>query len=425
MSEQIYRSDTLLVRQVPVAGCDRWVITFDHYNIGQGHDREGFGESFLRASGISAIHILGRGNDWYQYSDVFEAAAVVRTATASAQRRVAYGSSMGGYAALRLAEAVGADAVFALSPQWSIDPAIAPWENRWGQDAHRIRWLSALNGPLRCSAESLLVYDPHQAHDRRHAAHIAAEVSVQLLPVPYCQHPATTFLAEIGLLGAILSDMIHERFDARTMAGEIRARRSRSGVYLGALAERQPDVRPRTAIALARSARAANPTLDLGMLSLARVLTRAGNHAEALAVHRELVAKVNRLPIYLVPFAEALASAGEGSEACAVAEEVVAAESGVGHLRYWYALLLWRQGERTAAVAQLAKAVTLNPADRRYRRRLLRYRGIRYACLMRYVVTLQWMRRPAAAGISAFMRRERRRTGNDGVGTAQPRARHP
>jgi Flp pilus assembly protein TadD len=393
---ELYRSDTLLVRQVAIEGCDRWVITFDHHSIGDGFDREGFGESFLKANGISAIHVLGRGNDWYQYDDIFAAAAVVRAATSGAVRRVAYGSSMGAYAAVRLADAIGADAVLALSPQWSIDPARASWDNRWSQDAHRIRWLSTMAAPLRCPASTVLVYDPHLPLDRRHAELIAEQTGSHLLPVAHSLHPASTFLGEVGLLRGLLEDLLHDRFDAHAMAMEIRARRASSAVYLGALAERQPAVRPRTAIALARKARLAKPDSDLGMLSLAQILTRTGNHDEALGIHRQIAVKVNRLPIYLVPFANALVSAGEGQEALAVAGEVVDAEPEVGHLRNWYATMLWRRGERAAAVAQMARAVALNPAQRRYRRKFLRYRLARHAWQVLEVMTLRAVRERAS-----------------------------
>ncbi len=393
---ELYRSDTLLVRQVAIEGCDRWVITFDHHSIGDGFDREGFGESFLKANGISAIHVLGRGNDWYQYDDIFAAAAVVRAATSGAVRRVAYGSSMGAYAAVRLADAIGADAVLALSPQWSIDPSIANWDTRWSQDAHRIRWLSTMAGPLRCPASTVLVYDPHLTLDRRHAQLIAEQTGSHLLPVAHCLHPASTFLGEVGLLRGLLEDVLYDRFDGSAMAREIRARRASSSVYLGALAERQPAVRPRTAIALARKARLVKPDSALGMLSLAQILTRTGNHDEALAIHRHIAVKVNRLPIYLVPFANALVSAGEGREALAVAGEVVDAEPDVGHLRNWYATMLWRRGERAAAVAQIARAVALNPAERRYRRKFLRYRLARHAWRVFEVVTFQAIRKRAS-----------------------------
>lgn len=396
MPIELYRSDTLLVRQVAIEGCDQWVITFDHHSIGDGFDREGFGESFLQANGISAIHVLGRGNDWYQYDDIFAAAAVVRAATSGAVRRVAYGSSMGGYAAVRLADAIGADAVLALSPQWSIDPAIASWDNRWSQDAHRIRWLSTMAVPLRPAPSSVLVYDPHLPLDRRHALLIAEQTGSHLLPVAHCLHPASTFLGEVSLLRGLLEDLLYDRFDAHAMATEIRARRATSSVYLGTLAERQPAVRPRTAIALARRARLVKPDSALGMLSLARILTRTGNHDEALEIHRQIAIKVNRLPIYLVPFANALVSAGESEEAIAVAGEVVDAEPDVGHLRNWFATMLWQRGERAAAVAHMARAVALNPTERRYRRKLFRYRLARHAWTVLDVMTLQGIRQRAA-----------------------------
>lgn len=393
---ELYRSNTLVVRQVAIEECDRWVITFDHHSIGDGFDREGFGESFLKANGISAIHMLGRGNDWYQYDDIFAAAAVVRAATSRAVRRVAYGSSMGAYAAVRLADAIGAEAVLALSPQWSVDPAIVSWDNRWSQDANRIRWLSTMAGPLRCPASTVLVYDPHLPLDRRHAQLIAEHTGSRLLPVAHCLHPASTFLGEVGLLRRLLKDLLYDRFDASAMAMEIRARRAYSAVYLGALAERQPAVRPRTAIALAGKARLVQPDSELGMLSLAKTLTRTGNHDQALAIHRQIAVKVKRLPMYLVPFANALVSAGDGQEAIAVAGEVVDAEPDVGHLRNWYATMLWRRGERAAAVVQMARAVALNSTERRYRRKLFRYRLARQAWTVLDVMTLQAIREGAA-----------------------------
>ncbi|MEG3085487.1 alpha/beta hydrolase [Sphingomonas sp. PB2P12] len=371
---ELYRSDTLLVRQVVADSSQRWVITFDHHSIGDGFDRFGFGEEFLLANGISAIHVLGRGNDWYQYEDILDAMAAVRAATAGASRRVTYGSSMGGYAAVRLADAVAADGVLALSPQWSINPARARWENRWPQDSHRIRWLDTIDGSVTCRAQPVLVYDPHMPLDGQHVRHIAAETPSLLVAVPYSGHPASTFLGEITLLKPMLEDLLHDRFDANAVAKTIRARRSTSSVYLGALAERQPDVRPRTALALARAGHAARPDGTLGMLSLARILTRTGNHCEAVTIHREISVKTERLPLYLVPFVDALWLAGVKSEAIAIAEEVVEALPERAHLRNWRAIMLWKHGERSAAIGQQKQAVALNPNNRRYRRKLYLYR---------------------------------------------------
>lgn len=371
---ELYRSDTLLVRQVPASASQNWVITFDHHSIGEGLDRFGFGEEFLLKNGISAIHVLGRGNDWYQYADIFDAMATIREATACATRTITYGSSMGGYAALRLADAVAADGVLALSPQWSTNPSRAPWEDRWPQDSHRIRWIDTIDGALQRRARAVLVYDPHVALDRRHVTQICAETPSVLVPVPYSGHPASTFLSEVSLLRPLLEDVLQDRFNPKAMREAIRERRSTSSVYLGALAERQPEARPRTALALARAARVARPESTLGMLSLARILTRTGNHDEAVTLHREIAVRTERLPLYLIPFADALWLAEARTEAIAIANEVVNGLPEVAHLRNWLSAMLWKYGARSAAIEQQKHAVALTPKNRRYRRRLYLYR---------------------------------------------------
>ncbi|WP_267389699.1 tetratricopeptide repeat protein [Sphingomonas sp. GC_Shp_3] len=371
---ELYRSKTLLVRQVLAANSQNWVITFDHHSIGEGLDRFGFGEEFLLANGISAIHVLGCGNDWYQYNDIFDAMAVVREATASAKRKITYGSSMGGYAALRLADAVAADGVLALSPQWSIDPSRAPWEDRWPQDAQRVQWIDTINGDFLCRTCPVLVFDPHVALDLRHVTQISAGTPSVLVPVPYSGHPASTFLGEVSLLRPLLEDVLNDRFDPKAMSRAIRERRSASSVYLGALAERQPAARPRTALALARAARVARPDSTLGMLSLARILTRTGNHDEAVSLHREIAVRTERLPLYLISFADALWVAEMKNEAITIAEEVVNGLPEVAHLRNWLSTMLWKYGARAAAIKHQEHAVALTPKHRRYCRKLYLYR---------------------------------------------------
>lgn len=380
---ELYRSDTLLVRQTPAGTSQNWVITFDHHSIGEGFDRLGFGEDFLFANGISAIHVLGRGNDWYQYDDIFDAMAKVREATAGATRKITYGSSMGGYAAVRLADAVGADGVLALSPQWSTNPSRASWEDRWPQDAHRVRWIDTIDGALQCRARPVLVYDPHVALDRRHVTQISGETSSVLVPVPYSGHPASTFLGEVSLLRPLLEDVLQDRFNLKATSEAIRARRSTSSVYLGTLAERQPAVRPRTALALARAARVAKPDSTLGMLSLARILTRTSNHDEAVTLHREIAVRTERLPLYLISFADALWISEARTEAIATAEEAVSGLPEIAHLRNWLAAMLWKHGARSTAIEQQKHAVALTPKNRRYRRRLYLYRIGRYGWRLR------------------------------------------
>ena len=206
-SGYLYRSETMAVRCVACADRTRWVVTFDNHSIGYGFDRPGFGEHFLKKEGISAIHMLGCGNDWYQYPDALEACRVARDAIDPAARRITYGSSMGGYAALRFADAVAADAVLALSPQYSIDPAVVPWERRWEEDARRSLWRPELSGSINCQSAPLILYDP-TGPDRRHVDLINRDVPSTLIGIPYGGHPVASFLAEAGLLRPIVRHLV-------------------------------------------------------------------------------------------------------------------------------------------------------------------------------------------------------------------------
>jgi len=366
------------------------VITFDNHSIGDGFDREGFGQTFLVQQNISAVHVLGRGDHWYQYEDIFVAAEIVRGALAGAERRLAYGSSMGGYAALRLATVIGANAVLALSPQWAVDPRLAPWETRWGQDARHIQWRKEFRGPLRCDCRPVLAFDPRLSSDLRHISLIARDTPSILVPVPYGGHPVSTFLAEVGLLGTILKDVLNGSFSENSAAIEIRRKKSTSFVYLGTMAERQPAWRPRTAVNLARLAATASPNISLGTLSLARVLTTAREYEQALALHHDIIAAMGRLPLYLVPFAETLLLSGRHAEAVAVADEVVVALPNVAHLRSWCANILWVTGARGQAIAEQKIAISLDPGDFDYRRKLFKYRMSAFRNWWRKRILSRW-----------------------------------
>lgn len=376
--EELYRSDTIVVRCVPQADRSRWVITFDNHSIGAGFDRPGFGEAFLAREGISAIHVLGRGDDWYHYPDVLDAAAVVREATASADRRLTYGSSMGGFAALRLADAVGADAVLALSPQYSIAPDCVPWETRWSEDAARIVPQPALCGPIRCACRPFIVFDPMQ-DDARHAAMIMADIRCWAIRLPYAGHPVSTYLAEIGILSRMMLGVLEGGAKSRRLTAMARRRRRKSSAYLGNLAESQPACRPRTAIAIGRLATAVAPGSPLARIGLARALARAGENPEALLRFHEAVELGQRDPVFLIPYADALVAADRIEEAIAIGREACAALPDRAHLRHWLAWMHAKRGDMSSALHEEQEALRLAPDSALFADTLDKYRAQRSA----------------------------------------------
>lgn len=372
--DELYRSKFLVVRPVPGLDLKRWVVTSDNHSIGAGFDRPGFSEEFLRREGISAVHVLGRGNDWYQYPGVNKALGAVVDGTAGAVRRVAYGSSMGGYAALRLGVRAGADAALALSPQWTINPARVPWEQRWASDAARIGWLDAVDGRrIKRLKQAVVAYDP-KGDDRRHVDALAEETPVTRLAIDHAGHPVSTFLAESGLLRPLLVSVLYDAFDAAAFEREARARRGECVSYMAELSNRQPPHRARLALALSRRALAIRPGDVVALTTLGRRLSAAGEHEEALRTLDRAVAASRGDIGCTVPYAEALANAGRLDGAIAVARDVADAHPERGHLRHWLGWLQWRDGREQDALDSQTLAVRLDPGNPLFADKLADYR---------------------------------------------------
>ena len=311
----LFQSRDVLVRHRPAGTAPGALccITFSSFTTDPSLARQGFAEEFLLEAGIDAIHVLTRDNLWYQYPEM---PAVLRAVAAVARgyaRRVTYGSSMGGYAALRFAEALGAQTAIVLSPQFSVDPRQAPFETRWRADVKRIRFNEA---PLRPPARMVIFYDPHQAEDAAHVARIAACGSALLVPLPYGGHPVGPLLVETGQLRPAILDILADRFDPVALQRAVRARRRDSRHYLYHLAQRARGRPLETRIALLRRAVAIAPESHI-LSTLARLLDQRGAHAEAGPLHREALRLVPSNPRARIAHAHHLEALGQPAAAAA------------------------------------------------------------------------------------------------------------
>jgi tetratricopeptide (TPR) repeat protein len=227
MTQDVFRSADLLVRSALDFGSNTCVITFDSYTDERKLDRFGFGEAFFQSRSIDAIHFISRENDWYQYPEMPEVAARVADLVKGYGRVVTYGSSMGAYAAIRFGGLVGAATALAISPQFSIDPRRAKFEQRWKNDSDRIDFIleRKLKAPFVSTA--YVVYDPHDA-DKRHADLFRQHTRVIDVPLPDVGHPATGPIAEAGLLSDLLEDFVADRLDIDRLAQQMLAARETS-----------------------------------------------------------------------------------------------------------------------------------------------------------------------------------------------------
>ncbi len=391
-ADELFRSRDVVVRRVLAGSGDRWVVTFDHYGIGHGFDRPGFGEVYFRSQAISAIHVMGRGDDWYQYADMDAALATIRAATKGATRVVTYGSSMGGYAALRFADAAGATDALALSPQYSLDPKVAVNEQRWSQDFRRIGWRPDAAAAISCSARAVVVYDP-TGPDRWHGERIAQDIACHLIRLPYTAHPVTTYLSEAGLLGSLIGGLLDGGFDPQAFRRVARRSRGANGVYLGELAAAQPRRRATTALSLARRALDVSPGNWHAQVSLSRLLSLEGQHDEALSILKTLVQQSDRSVTYVVDYGNALMHAGRTAEARVIADEILSRSCDVAHLQAWAAHICWLNGDVAAARRLIRRAVALDPGNRVYLTAIIDYHfGAPYRQAVRGVRVTPWLR---------------------------------
>ena len=289
--EALFRSEDLLVRRVAGFGGTLCYVTFASYTDDRTLDRPGFGEEYFRGRRIDAIHVLSRENRWYQHPELMDALAAVAAAVAGYERVIAYGSSMGGFAALRYGATCGATIGLALSPQYSVDPAIAPFDRRWPADLARIDFRDDADLPT--LPAQYVAYDPHEAHDRRHFDLFAAHSPTTGLRVPHGGHPVGSYLVETDMLHSLLEQIESGRFDVRAYAQELRRRRRRSGHYFYTLAHRIPPHRPRQKISLARLAVEAQGDSPLYRSQLGSALDAAGDFDAAFQVHLEAIAMAN------------------------------------------------------------------------------------------------------------------------------------
>ena len=362
----LFETVDVRVRHVPAADASRHVVTFDCYHDVRGLDRTGFGEEFLAQRGITATHVLTRDNDWYQHPEMPDAMATVRHAAAGAAAVMTYGSSMGGYAALRFADAAGASRALALSPQYSIDPAKAPFEARFGQDQRRLRFLPGIDGPIRCAARPVVAYDTHGT-DRLHADRIAADIPITRLRVPYGGHPVGGYLQDAGLLADLVLHVLAGTLDVAATGRALRRARRALGIHYGNLAAAQPACRPRLAVSLAQRAVELAPDRLAPRHALALRLSAAGRHAEALAAH-EQVAAWGRHPGFLLDYSHALSRAGDAAGALAVAHEIRQAWPHHAGVHHWISDLLRAQRDLPGALHHAEQALALDPGSALYGR---------------------------------------------------------
>jgi pimeloyl-ACP methyl ester carboxylesterase len=233
----VYERDGNKVYFVPGEG-SRAIVCFPNRRQGASLTRDsGFAESFLTSRGIPGFYLHRAYNDWFQSADMMEMIVAIREAAAPFDELITYGSSMGGYGALRYASALGAKRAVAISPQYSIDPKKVPWEKRWRDEAalitfHHDDMTGAWNG-----ADAYVIYDPVHA-DGRHVRQLETFGPIHRLPLPGSNHPSGWALNEMGVMQQTALNLFEGRSERSELRRLFHAYRRKSAFYYHSLSRR-------------------------------------------------------------------------------------------------------------------------------------------------------------------------------------------
>ncbi|TQR53180.1 hypothetical protein [Acinetobacter sp. RF14B] len=219
-----------------------------------------FGDLITRAKGLSinaekslakfefnVLGIMPKHKSWFPQGSMWNMLQAIAELIAPFQQRIAYGGSMGGYAAIKYSNVLDVQRVVAMVPQYSIDPQDV--EDR----RYNMFYQPELNQGMRIEVEDvsaareyIIIYDPYCAEDRAHYLKLQAVIPQHhVLHLPFTGHDAIAVLASSELL----YDFLVRDYDASYFYQKMRKVKKNSKFYYRKVIE---NILPRHRQALGR-----------------------------------------------------------------------------------------------------------------------------------------------------------------------------
>lgn len=208
MEKIIYEDDELRVIY-SARSSKELVITFGNLNnLAEGMDY--FGKKPLAKLNYASIGFMSKHCSWFPQSNMLQCIAAIQKWLQPYDKKVVYGGSMGGYAAVKYSRALGADFVLSMCPQWSIDPSECDGWNPGWQEHFTPSMRNMGIRPQDIGGKVYVFCDFHHPLDKKHAFLIAQQdPCVRLINVPFSKHHVTTVLAGTANLQALVRACLH------------------------------------------------------------------------------------------------------------------------------------------------------------------------------------------------------------------------
>jgi tetratricopeptide (TPR) repeat protein len=327
-------------------------------------DGVGYGGEFLLSNNFDIVAIKSAKNLWYQnlsMENIALAEQFISSYPTKYMKRVGYGSSMGGYAAIQFSRALKLDIVLALSPQFEIDQ---PYDQRWASAAQGIQFQHRIDPTaIANDCKYFIAYDP-QTVDVRHVEKIREFISHdQLVEIttPYAGHPSAYYLAETGQIQELAISVLK---NGSIGHARVNAHRARSKTYLYELSKRLTlKNKNESALLVIDRALAIDPNVSALLLQKSIVLNNLGRFEAALKVAHEARQKLNNEAHLMASLSVHLVDLQDYSGGLELIEQAISIENNVFEFHLHRCKIHQALGNISAAISAGEYALQLSPIN--------------------------------------------------------------
>ena len=210
----------------------RAVVAFPPFDYPFEEPEGGWGSRSFSKRGIAHVCVFHRAENWHQHDEFAVALRACRAFFGPDIALTTYGFSMGGYAALLGARAVDADRAVAVSPQFSINPEVPPFDRRYALQWQAMGdWKHDIATQMDDSRDYIVLCDPLHRMDRRQEALFPRPASYQRVLIHGAGHAGIQTMVAMGI-GETFFDLLTGAIGPATLRRAYRDRRRNSFRYL-------------------------------------------------------------------------------------------------------------------------------------------------------------------------------------------------
>lgn len=204
-----------------------------------------FADVPVQKLGLNCVGFMAKTQNWFPIQSMESAIKSIKEFTQKFSKRLVYGGSMGGYAAIKYSRRLDASAVISMCPQWSIDKKECKGTDPGWQNYFRPYMDNMGITKHDLSGIIYLLYDSNNKTDAFHASEIVPlSHNIKQVVTRSTDHHVTTIMAGTENLKGLIQCALQSDHEAMiNLAGLIRRKHpTRQRILLTKLSLRHPSL---------------------------------------------------------------------------------------------------------------------------------------------------------------------------------------